>query len=206
VGRVGKHECCNARIVRCCNATGIRGILFHSPTARRSSTSAASIRGRIRACPRRVPSTRARSRLLQGGRHAPAHAPPVVCHLCTTPAPVSSRPPSPTCTCTCTHCCVHLHTLYVCTMCAPAPAPAHTVCAPAPVPSPSPSPSPSPTYTPRPAHLLHTRCGTRARQAAMASERSRARLAPSWEVVHAREEKRMRNAIAEGRVATKALL
>jgi hypothetical protein len=40
----------------------------------------------------------------------------------------------------------------------------------------------------------------------MASERSRARLAPSWEVVHAREEKRMRNAIAEGRVATKALL
>jgi hypothetical protein len=40
----------------------------------------------------------------------------------------------------------------------------------------------------------------------MANERSRARLAPSWEVVHARDEKRMRNAIAEGRVATKALL
>ena len=40
----------------------------------------------------------------------------------------------------------------------------------------------------------------------MANERSRARLAPSWEVVHARDEKRMRNAIAEGRVPTKALL
>ena len=52
-------------------------------------------------------------------------------------------------------------------------------------------------------HVHFIPAPARPRQAALARERSRARLATSWEVVHAREEERMRDAIAEGRVATK---